>query len=55
MGLQENIICFHYGKTGHYRYTCPLRKNVIERNLVHVKQIWVKKKDLCMSKGIRPK
>ena len=25
-GLQENIICFHCGKTGHYRFACPLRK-----------------------------
>ena len=24
------IICFHYGKTGHYHYTCPLRKNAME-------------------------
>ena len=25
-GLQENIICFHRGRTGHYRYTYSLRK-----------------------------
>jgi len=41
VGLPESIICFHSIKTGHYRYACPLRKHPIERNLIHVKQIWV--------------
>jgi len=39
VGLPENIIYFHCGKTGHYRCTYPLRKYAIERNLIHVKQI----------------
>ena len=43
VGLSENIICFHCGKTGLYRYACPLRKYAMERNLIYVKQIWVKK------------
>ena len=25
VGLHENIVCFHCGKTGHYRYTCLSR------------------------------
>jgi len=24
VGLLENIICYHCGKTGHYRYACSL-------------------------------
>ena len=52
VGLLENIICFHYGKTKHYCYACPLRKYAIERNLIHVKQIWIRKDVICMSKGI---
>ena len=55
MGLPENIICFHCGKAGHYLYACPLGKYVIERNLIHVKQIWVRKDAICMSKGMGPK
>jgi len=55
VGLQDNIICFHCGKTRHYRYTCPLRKYDMERNLIHVKQIWVKKDEICMSKRMGPK
>jgi len=39
VGLLENIICFHCGKTGRDHYACPLRKYAIERNLIHVKQI----------------
>jgi len=35
-GLQENIICFHCGKKDHYRYTCPLRKNAMERSMLYV-------------------
>ena len=27
VGLPENIVCFHCGKTGHVRYTCRSRKN----------------------------
>ena len=55
VGLSENIICFHCGKTCHYRYTCPLRKYAMERNLIHVKQIWVRKDYVYMSKGMGPK
>jgi len=54
VGLPENIVCFHCDKIGHYRYNCLSRKNAIERNLVHVKQIWVRKKDLYMSKRMAP-
>jgi len=54
LGLPENIICFHRGETGHYRYACPLRKYAIERNLIHVKQIWVRKDEICMSNGKGP-
>ena len=39
VGLQENIICFHCGKIGHYRYTYLLRKNAMERSMLYVKQI----------------
>jgi len=55
VGLSENIICFYCGKTGHYRYTCSLRKYAMERNLIHVKQIWVRKDELSVSKGMGPK
>ena len=37
VGLQENVICFHYGKTGHYRHTCLLKKRAMERNSLYVK------------------
>jgi len=30
VGLPENIVCFHHGKIGHYRYTCLSRKNAIK-------------------------
>ena len=53
--LPENIVCFHYGKTGHFRYTCPSRNNALERNFGYVKQIWVRKEDLCMLKEMGPK
>jgi len=48
VSLPENIICFHYDKTGHYHYTCPLRKYDMERNLTHVKQIWVRLRFACL-------
>jgi len=37
VGLPENIVCFHCGKTGHYRYACPIKRYAMERNLVYVK------------------
>jgi len=55
VGFQENIISFHYGKMGHYRYTCPLRKYTMERNMIYVKQIWVRQDEICMSKRMGPK
>jgi len=55
VSLLENIICFHCGITGHYPYTCPLRKYAMERNLTHVKQIWVRKDEIYMSKRMGPK
>jgi len=53
--LRENIVFFDCGKIGHYRYTYLSRKNAKQRNLIHVKQIWVRKEDFCMSKGMGPK
>ena len=55
MGLPENIVCFHCGKMGHYRYTCPLRRYAMEINFIYVKQFWVRKDEICMSKGMGPK
>jgi len=56
VGFQENIICFHCGKTSHYRYKCPLRKNAMERSMLYVKQIWVRKDELTStSKKVGPK
>jgi len=55
VGLLENIVCFHCGKIGHVRYTCPSRNNTFERNLIHIKQIWVRKDEICMSNGKGPK
>jgi len=56
VGLHENIICFHYGKTMRYRYTCSLRKGAMERNLLHVKQMWTRKDELTsISKKVGPK
>ena len=55
VGLPENIVCFHCGKTGHYRYACSLRKYAMERDSTHVKQIWVRKDEFCMSKRMVPK
>jgi len=54
VGLSENILCFHCGKTGHHRYSCPSRKYAIERSLVYVKQVWVRKDELHMFKGMGP-
>jgi len=54
-GLPENIVCFHCGKMGHYRYACPARRYVMNKNLVYVKQVWVRKDELYMSKGMGPK
>jgi len=53
VGLPKNIVCFHCSK--HVRYTCPSRTNALERNFHYVKQIWVRKEDLCMFKGMGPK
>jgi len=50
VGLQENIICFQCGNMGHYRCTCPLRKYAMERSMISVKQIWVRKDEICMSR-----
>ena len=55
VGLPENIACFHCGKTGHYRYACRIRRYAMESNLTYVKQIWVRKDELRMSKGMGPK
>jgi len=55
VGLLENIVCFHCGKTSHVRYTFPSRNNAMERNLNHVKQIWVGKDEIFMSNGKGPK
>ena len=55
VGLPENIVCFHCGKTGHYQYTCPIRRYAMEKNLIHVKQIWVRKDEICTSKTMGPK
>ena len=46
VGLPENIICYRCGKTSHYRYACSLRKRVMERNSLYVKQIWIRKDEL---------
>ena len=55
VGLPENIVCFHCGKIGHYRYACPIRRHAMDRNLVYVKQIWVRKDELSVSKGMESK
>ena len=55
VGLPENIVCFHCGKTGHYRYACPIRRYAMESNLTYIKQIWVRKDEICTSKGMGPK
>jgi len=56
VGLRENIICFHCGKTGHYHYACPLRKGAMEINSLYAKQVWIRKDYLTsMSKKMGPK
>jgi len=55
VGLPENIVCYHCGRTGHYRYACPSRRCAMNKNLVYVKQVWVKKDELSVSKGMGPK
>jgi len=55
VGLPENIVCYHCGKIGHVRYTCPSREHAFKRNYSCVKQIWVRKEDLSMLKGMGPK
>ena len=55
VGLPENIVCYHCGKIGHVRYTCPSRKHALEKNYGCVKQIWVRKDDLSMLKRMGPK
>ena len=55
VSLPENIICYHCGKIGHYQSMCALRKRALERSMIYVKQIWVRKDQLGMSKGLGPK
>jgi len=55
VGLPENIVCFHCGKTGHVKYTCLSIKHALEKNPSYVKQIWVRKEDLSMLKRMGPK
>ena len=55
VGLPENIVCFHCGKMGHYRYACPIRRYAMESNSIYVKQIWVRKDEICTYTGMGPK
>jgi len=55
VGLPENIVCYHCEKIGHVRYTYPSRKHALEKNYSCVKQIWVRKEDCSMLKGMGPK
>ena len=49
------LFVFIVEKRGHYRHACSSRKYAIERNLIYVKQIWVRKDEICMSNGKGPK
>jgi len=55
LGLPENIVCYHCGKTGHVRYVCPSRDHALKKNFHCVKQIWIRKDELSMLKGMGPK
>jgi len=55
VSLLENIVCFHCGKMGHSQYACPSRMYATNKNLVYVKQVWVRKDELSVSKGMGPK
>jgi hypothetical protein len=55
VGLPENIVCYHCGKIGHVRYSCLSRKHALERNFGYVRQIWIKKDELAVLKGMGPK
>ena len=55
VGLPENIVCFHCGKNGHVKYTCPSREHAFKKNYGYVKQIWVRKDEICMSNRKGPK
>ena len=50
-----NIVCYHCGKTGHVRYVCPSRDQAFKKNFNCVKQIWIRKDELSMLKGMGPK
>jgi len=39
VGLPENIVCYHCGRTGHVRYVCPSREHAFKNNFGYVKQI----------------
>ena len=55
LGLPENIVCYHCGKTGHVRYACPSREHAFKKNFCCVKQIWVREDELSMLKRMEPK
>jgi len=54
VGLSENIVCFQCGKMGHYRYGCLSRMYAMNKSLVYAKQVWVRKDELSVSKGMGP-
>jgi len=55
IGLPENILCYHCGKTGHVRYVCPSREHAFKKSYGCAKQIWVRKDELSMLKRMGPK
>ena len=55
IGLLENIVCYHCGKTEHVRYVCPSREHAFKKNFSCVKQIWVRKDELSMLKRMGSK